>query len=233
MLHDILNILKEYRIFPALLTGLFSFFAVWFGVTWATRSNLIIKKIKIETKERIRIESSKKIVQVLKDFPLAISSAGEKISSVISYIISELKVPLNEERFSDIDENGEWKLPVDMNTIEEELIRELMEEQKDAFERGGNNLKNECKKVQELISLLESDLDFYGENKVVRDEIAKIKSMFSEIKNILKIEAHKKSRDEAEKYFSKMLKKYKHEIDEAKAKAISDKLIKIYAEWLN
>ncbi len=221
MLHGILNFLKEYSFLPI---SVFSFLSVLGGVAFATRSKLVLRKTKLEVEERIKIESRIKIIQAIKGFPFAVNDARIKICNPLFKVFFDL---------NEVKERINWS-----NVQQADAIRDILSDLK------LDNISNECERIEKLIVLLEYDLTVNGEDKLARGELDKLEIMLDKIRNmhgrievafgfIVTANNRLEVIDELESIMEEYSLCGENDKEEVKAKAISDKLAKIYMEKIN
>ncbi len=218
---DILDFLKEYSFLPI---SVFSFLSVIAGVAFATREKLVIRRTKLEVKERIKIESHKEIIQATTDFYFAILDVKYKTALTLAKIINCLNELLMEEQKSVKDEKKIEDIKNKIINIKGEFLTKNTD--------SNSSFYNRTQKIQYFILLVEADLEINGEDKIIRDELNKMGNISSELWEAIEtmsIIKDSTSLEEIEQ-LNKLLEKCD---DKEEVQAISAKLAKIYMQRLN
>ncbi len=164
MLHDILNFLLHPNTIYVLMTGAFGFASIIVGVAFATRKKLVIRRTKLEVKERIKIESHKEIILAIKEFQFAIKAVRIKICSPLFKVISDLDEVKKGNYSTNLQRANAVKYIISVSKLD--------------------NVSNECEGIEKFIGLIEYDLTVNGEDELIRGELDKLEIMLDKIKNM-------------------------------------------------
>lgn len=197
---------------PALVTGAISILSAIAGaiagVGWATRKSSIAKRAKFETKERIKIENNKEIIEAIKGLDFVINDAKYKISFALINIFTDIGdlqnniMKLKNMSLAEVQNLNTNNQEID-NAIKTIIVPKIIE-----LERGNNRIREELKKIKDIIFLLECDLQINDKNAEIVNKLNELKNIYEEMKNVLRFEIKGKTIKEIFNTVSELRKKY-------------------------
>ena len=149
---------------PALVTGAISVLSAIAGaiagVWFATRKGSIEKRAKFETKEKMKMESTKEMIKAIRDFHLVIYQARREVF----HSLQSMRHNLTNVADKNVEEFMAWRVD---------------------YEQGVIDRNAEYNKIEDIVFLLETDLYINDRDEEVQGEINRIKDILINIKNFL------------------------------------------------